>query len=246
MKLTILAVVILTSVRAQTLKEELLPQVRHVSGLVVDQSGHPITGAQVDHTGAGFMSIQTGASGEFDVYTRAPAFVIRKGGYESAFVRTPEDGEIRLTLQPSPYATGFPACSSTQKYESLKAGQFKFPRLDGVKANQTGRDVDYLARTYSSGKSSITHGAGPSWSKGLPSDSDVWHSIRYQETVRYDQVIVDSVAYFVLITDARGEDRGGMRWRYLGEFGESASYHGVSAKASVLLDRFMDGWCVAR
>jgi hypothetical protein len=47
------------------------------------------------------------------------------------------------------------------------------------------------------------------------------------------------------VIDARGKTAGGKLWRYVGTFGESASYYEVDPRDAALPDRFLDGACVA-
>ncbi len=80
------------------------------------------------------------------------------------------------------------------------------------------------------------HGSGPLWSFGTPSDRDVWGSAKYEE-VTYD-------VGGLTVIDARGQLPNGNRWRYLGKFGESASYSGIDGATAKILDQFLDGACL--
>ncbi|HWC96983.1 MAG TPA: hypothetical protein VG456_09545 [Candidatus Sulfopaludibacter sp.] len=105
-----------------------------------------------------------------------------------------------------------------------------------------GHDIDYGVRNYmisaANEHTGITHGSGPMWSFGRPVDTDVWKSVDYSEAIYVTDKLV--------ILDAHGRTSDGKRWRYLGKFGESASYSGVTADAARLLDRVLDGMCVRR
>jgi len=46
------------------------------------------------------------------------------------------------------------------------------------------------------------------------------------------------------ILDARGETAAGKKWRYLGRFSESATYHGADGGTAELHDRILDGACI--
>lgn len=70
----------------------------------------------------------------------------------------------------------------------------------------------------------------------MPEDLDVWPSVKYEE-ITYD---FGGVA----VMDARGQLQNGNRRRYLGMFGESASYDDVDDAAAKTLDRFLDGACL--
>jgi hypothetical protein len=119
-------------------------------------------------------------------------------------------------------------------------GLLGFPKMQGVKASPEGRDVDYGMRYYyvktRRGPKGIMHGFGPTWSWGMPSDNDVSRSVQYEE-VAYD-------AGGITIIDARGQLPNGNRWRYLGMFGESASYDDIDEATAKVLDRFLDGACL--
>jgi len=149
--------------------------------------------------------------------------------------------DVRITLQKLDGSRPFPICSNTGKFEGIEGWgpSFQFPRVSGVKANQPVTDVDYRARSYyvntkDGAKGMIRHGSGPNWSYGTPSDLDVWRSATYNETT-FD---------LGAIIDARGQFPNGKRWRYLGKFGESASYSEVDEATAKILDQFMDGACL--
>ena len=108
------------------------------------------------------------------------------------------------------------------------------------KETKQGQDVDYGVRSYyidtDLGPKGIRHGSGPMWSFGTPIDQDVWQSVTYEE-IDYD--FGDRT-----IRDSRGQVQNGNRWRYLGMFGESASYSKMEEVAAKTLDRVLDGACV--
>ena len=82
------------------------------------------------------------------------------------------------------------------------------------------------------------HGQGSSWSLGLPRDRDVWESVEYSER---DYVLGDDI----LIVDAKGRKSDGTLWRNIGEVGESAFYETADPAVAALLDRVLDGFCIA-
>lgn len=218
----------------------LLLNAQHVSGVVTDSSGNPIVGAAIWHTYESTHLVVTDASGHFDLSTRAPAFVIRKDGYEGVFVRTEDASEIQITLKNS--TVTLPACSEKSTCTSLDGfdSAFCFPHIDKMKVSDQSNDIDYGNRIYSigSGKSRQTmqHAAGPMWGVGLPYDGDVWGSVEYSErTYRYGEGF---------IVDARGKTKDGKLWRFVGRFGESAAYQNVDQEAAAQFDRVLDGVCV--
>lgn len=119
--------------------------------------------------------------------------------------------------------------------------RLQFPRIPGVKASAQGRDIDYGIRFYtvktSEGRKAIRQGSGPFWSFGIPSDMDVWRTIRLEETVS----TVDGQT----LTDSRGQLGNGHWWRYLGIVGESADYWDVDERAAQILDEVLDGACLS-
>lgn len=121
-------------------------------------------------------------------------------------------------------------------------GLLRFPRVAGVKASRQGRDIDYTSRAYfvktKAGPQSILHGQGSTWTLGAPADRIVWSSVEYEET------LYDRKGTFFL--DARGKFPNGLRWRYLGTIGESATYDNANEASARVLDQVLDGACVAR
>ena len=224
-------------VRAQA---SLLPQARHIEGVVVDQEGKLVVEASIGHPNDFWQANQTDAAGRFEVDTRAPALVVRKAGFRSELVWTQDGAEVRVTLQR--LSEAFPICSNTGKYEGIVGwdASFQFPKTSGVKASPQGRDIDYGARSYyvhtKQGPRGIMHGSGSLWSFGTPRDRDVWRSVKYEESTF-------AVAGLTII-DAWGQLPNGNRWRNLGKFGESASYSDVDEATAKILDRFLDGACL--
>ncbi len=228
-------------IHAQALKDLLLPQTRHIVGMVVDTQGNPVVEAHIDHTNDRRHAYQTNSSGRFELDTRAPTLVIRKAGFRSEFVRTQDENGLRITLQKLDNTPHFPTCLENGSYDGLKewGGAFQFLRISDVKASPERHDVDYGIRSYyvetKSGPKGIRHGSGYMWDFGMPQDSDVWRSVKYAE-IGYD--FRDRT-----IIDARGQMANGRWWRYLGALGESASYSDVGEVDAKKLDRFLDGAC---
>jgi hypothetical protein len=228
---------------AQTFRDLLLPESQHLAGVVVDQEGNPVADARIDHSNDLPYAHQTDSEGRFALVTRAPIIVVRKAGFRSELVRTQAQAELRITLQKPNERRTFPVCSKIGKFEGIEGwgASFQFPRVSGVKTSQQVRDIDYGARSYyvhtKDGAKGISHGSGPNWSYGMPSDLDVWRSTTYEETT-FD------LGRSTIIMDARGQLPTGKRWRYLGKFGESASYSDVDEATAKMLDQVMDGACM--
>jgi hypothetical protein len=207
----------------------------------VDSDGKPIAEARIDHTADRGNLHQTDAAGRFDLYTTAPSIVIRKAGFRSEFVLTKDAMQARITLQRVGTRT-FPSCPNNGSYEGIDGwgAVFQFPKQSGIRVSGQARDIDYGARSYyiktATGPKGITHGSGPMWAIGVPEDDSVWRSVQYEEAA-YD---FDGFA----VLDARGQSPNGNRWRYLGKFGESASYDDVDETTAKALDRFLDGACL--
>jgi hypothetical protein len=227
---------------AQSLTPEqnslLLKSETDVSGVVMDSSDQAIEGAYVENTGSP-RAITSDASGHFRLSTRAPSFVVRKEGYNSVFVRTTSTNPVVVTLTESRYSA--PRCPNKSACDSVAGfgARFCFPRIEGVKVSKRVNDVDYGQRTFSvrtkHGRGTISYGSGPQWSLGWPPDEDVWRSVEYSERIY--------AAKGAEVLDARGKTADGKLWRYLGTFGESASYEGVDAESAALLDKVLDGFC---
>ena len=231
-----------TCMQAQTVQDVLLPESRHIAGMVFDPEGKPVVEARIDHSGDSRKNHQTDSKGRFELDTRAPIFIVRKAGFRSELVRTQNATEVRVTLQKLSKGRAFPICSSTGRYEGIEGwgASLQFSRVSGVKASRQSRDIDYGARSYytetKQGPKGIMHGSGPLWSWGVPLDGDVWRSVAYEESA-FD-------AGGMMIIDARGKMANGNQWRYLGKFGESASYSEVDETTARVLDQFLDGACL--
>jgi len=230
----------LVCMEGQGIQDLLLPEVHHVSIVVVDQSGKPVSAARIEHSDERRKLLLTNADGRFDFYTNAPVMVIRKDGFRSEPVRPVNAADVRVVLKPDQIRP-FPRCPKTGQYDGIEAmfSSFRFPRIAGVIASGQGLDADYVSRSYyvetPQGPKGIRHGSGPMWSLGLPLDRDVWRSVDYEEaTYRFDDLS---------ITDARGRMANGNRWRFLGMLGETASYSDVDDVTAKVLDKLLDGAC---
>jgi hypothetical protein len=86
-------------VQAQSYRDLLLPQPRHMIGVVVDSDGTPVAEARIDHAHVGERAPKTDVAGRFELDTDAPSVVIRKPGYHSKLLRTAEATDVRITLK---------------------------------------------------------------------------------------------------------------------------------------------------
>jgi hypothetical protein len=189
------------------------PQSRIISGVVVDVRGKPVEGARIDH-GDGHAGHLTDLEGRFEFATTTPAVVIRKMGYQSHFTRTENAVRVRIVLEPD---HSFAACT-----------------LDVVPKQtvNTGQDIDYTSSTTmietKAGQAAMVCGNGPFWSFGMPSDSLVWQSVEYSESM-------DSVG----VVDARGKTKDEKYWRYRGIIASSCFYSEVDQMTAAALDCLM-------
>lgn len=218
--------------------ELMLPSPVQMSGVVVDAQGTPIPGVWVSHLGVR-TGIKSNHDGHFDLKTNTPVVVFRKPGLSSVVVRTVNSADLKVTMQT---AQTMKTCRSGEHCYSIAGfgGRLCVPAVSGVKATKQGNDIDYGARAYiietEHGKQGIRHGAGPMWTLGAPSDTNVWSSSEYSEKT-YQAGPID-------VVDARGKMRDGKVWRYIGMVGESLEYRGVEPGDAVRLDEVLDGVCV--
>ena len=241
-RLVAAALLLLTSARAQTLLDLRLSQARHIVGTVLDEQGKPVAEASIGHSDDRRHEFTTDSEGRFELSTRAPALVVRKAGYGSELIRTEHESNVRITLRRPAQKRTLPACRYTDLLVGIEGwgARLRLPRVPGVEADVQGRDIDYGLRYHyvrtGQGTKGILHGSGPNWGFGVPADENIWTSVHYEE------------ACFEVggqrIVAARGQYRNGERWRYLGTFGESASYDDMEEKVSRVLDRVLDGACL--
>jgi hypothetical protein len=172
--------------QAQPFRELLLPQARHIAGAVVDVNGKPVFAAQIGHTNDGLKAHQTDSEGRFELDTRAPILVVRKAGYRSEVVRTLEATEVRVILRTENRL--FPTCRATGEFDGIDGwgASFQFPKTLGITASSQTKDIDYGGRSYyvdtKQGRKGIMHGSGPLWTFGLPSDGNVWRSVKLRRS----------------------------------------------------------------
>lgn len=242
-RLVIFVILTVPLLRSQY-RELLRPEAIKVAAVVVDREGKPIPGVSVDHHGNLRQTVLTNADGRFELQTKAPALVLRKDGYRSHFMQVSATVQARVILDPAESAGTPKGCTTASHCESIEGwgAEFCFPKVAGVRPSSQGHDIDYGIRSYivtaANEPAGIRHGSGPFWSFGTPDDTDVWKSVEYSE--------VSYAAGKLQILDARGRTSDGRRWRYVGRFGESATYRGVNEDAARLLDRVLDGMCVRR
>ena len=169
-KLVIGVILTVVYLHAQPLQDLLLPQPRHITGVVIDAEAKPIANAHIDHTDDRRQAHQTDSEGRFELDTRAPVVIIRKSGFRSELVRTRDATKARITLEKLNENRLFPTCSNNEQYDGIDGwgASFQFPRVSGIIAGRQGRDADYAERSYyvetTQGPRGIMHGSGPTWS----------------------------------------------------------------------------------
>ena len=193
------------------------------SALVVDGEGMPSEGVVVTGRAA------TGADGRVAGEATGLRIAFRKTGFRAVVVAPALD--LVVTMQPADRPP-FPRCRERRETA------FQLPSA-GEGAGF--RDVDYNGRTHSvktsSGKHYLQHGHGPMWSSGVPPG-------RYLDTsASYEESTYEGGAN---ITAARGVLPDGTRWRFLGTFGETISYHTKDKEAARRFDLMLDGVCLGR
>jgi len=221
-------------------RQILLPDPHSVSGRVVDESGQPIAGAHIDHSDVKEQEqLFTDEMGRFHVDTHASAIVIRKHGFDGQLIRIANSAPLRIVLE---RARQLPACRSACIGLRNAESSFCFPPVSSIKVSEQGRMGDSVMREFmvptADGPREVLFGTGPTWSLGIPFTGDVWESVEYSEK---DYINGDSD-----VIDARGKNSDGKVWRYVGTFGESASYYEVDPQDTGLPDRFLDGGCAPR
>ena len=218
-------------------RQILLPESHTISGRVVDESGQPIAGAHIDHSDVKEQEqLFTDELGRFHVDTRATALVIRKHGFDGQLIHTQNSDAVQVVLR---RAATLPACKSTCVGLKSPHSTFCFPAVTGINVSEVGRMGDNIMREFmvptEDGPREVLFGTGPGWTLGIPYTGDVWEAIDYQEK---DYIVGGSD-----VIDARGKNSDGNVWRYMGTFGQSASYYEVNPKDAVLPNRFLDGVC---
>lgn len=153
----------------------------------------------------------------------------RKLGYRAVIVKPAE--ELNVVMERAAPAP-FPRC---------KEGAGTAFQLPLAAEGTPFHDVDYNGRTYTvktnRGKHYLRHGHGPMWSNGLPSGLYLEQSTSYEESTFERRTE---------ITAARGVFADGTRWRFLGTFGETITYHTKDEEAARRFDLMLDGVCLGR
>ena len=228
---------------AQTEKTYLLPSVLRLSGVVTDGAGNPLPEVWISHTGLALGNSKTDSNGRFEIETRAPAIVFRKGGFQSRYLRIDNGHENSLAIILAGPAPQMKSCNGASGCISLEffGGAFCLPKIRSVHVSKQGNDVDYGCRslwiTTPGGNVGVQHCSGGLWGSGFPFDQDVWSASEYTEAAYQDRE-------GFLITDARGKSPEGKYWRVLGHAFETVSYRRVSAQDGAVLDRVIDGACI--
>jgi hypothetical protein len=213
----------------------------HLSGRVIDENGRPVEGAFFqDPATADTETFEhfTNAEGRVDIWSDSPRLVLRKSAYGSVIIR-PEDAKKReFAMRKAPL---FPTCGRfNPKIADPFEVSFDFRQPSQVVLLKTGIGIDYTFAQYGiKGQRDVAqirrvnNGA----SLPVPDDYNVSRSVQYSER-----------AYFIAgmeIIDARGSAASGLRWREIRRASESLSYRGAAPALAKLLDKVLDGVCLA-
>lgn len=218
----------------------LLQAPQTVSGIVVDDSGHPVAGAHIDHSDVQAREqLFSDDRGRFQIRTRAPALIVRKLGYDGQLVRLGKVQPMRIVLHRA--TRRLPDCAAHCRTLQTPASAFCVPPVAGIEAGAQGSYEETFVRAFTldhgSSAAEMLHGAGPHWSLGVPYTGDVWESTDYAEHT--------FAAKGSEMIDAHGIAPGGRRWRYLGRYGESISYYEADPATAAAFDRVLNGVCLA-
>jgi hypothetical protein len=206
------------------------------SGVVTDSAGRPLDKVAVGpapspESGARPAWVQGPGDGTFRGHTFSPRLVFRRRSMEAVVVTPAEN--LRIRMRPAPPAP-FPRClTGWEPAGSL----FGFPAAPETPLTL---DVDYGAKAYSiklgGARHTIRHGFGVLWSEGWPFPEWVQSAIHYDEKT--------FLSNGVQITTARGLLPGGVIWRFVGRFGETAEYLTTDPEAAAKLDAILDSLCL--
>ena len=216
-----------------------------ISGIVVDEKGAPLAGVSVQHVVFAFRPLLTDANGAFRVSPGGAAVVLRKAGYDSAFLRIGTERNFRIEMHPA-RERHLPKCEANARCEKFggATGSLCFPVPANVTTNlekgPDGAAIIYRAKG-PSGERRAIHGIGFSWSLG-PSSYDVWGSAEYSEVVYSDLNIID----------ARGVTGAGKHWRFFGITPgpnaplllEGMEYRDLDPASAAIFDQAIDGACL--
>jgi hypothetical protein len=213
-----------------------------VHGVVVDSAGDPIPDVRVDHIALTADLAKADASGRFEFEAKGPSVVFRKKGSTSQLVRVSSlAGEMRVVLDRAKEPAPLPDCGKKERCGTAPLGNFCFPKVRGVGAEDTVPTIDtfeqqFSIRSWFGPDRTMLHGAAPSWGGPGPRTQEVWRSVEFSEIQRAGPGSI--------ILDTRGTTADGKLWRSIGQSGESIFYFDRNRKDAMLFDRVLEGLCV--
>lgn len=203
--------------------------------MVVDHTGQALPGARIEASGI-HPPPRTDDLGGFRLMTASEFVVVRKSGYQARRLATAGALGVRVVLEPA--GPEIPACPTHLAGAARRWSQFRFAPVADIAERAVESPRPTVERSLFSGTGKILfHGAGMLWGFGWPPASRVLESVEYSEVVRTfgQREIIDS----------RGKLADGTRWRRVGTVSESIEYEGASESEARVLDRFLDGLCMA-
>jgi len=209
-----------------------VPQ-QHLRGTVTDDAGIPIEGVRVTT----FLE-ETITDDEGCFLLEEPAALVRfsRNGYDPLTVLT-EKTDVRIILKENEQAQWkTPACGSVKARHLFDAGgplAFIVPKRTKIRRVH---DIDYVEVSIKCEDSILSIGSGPHWSPGFPSPMLLERS----KTV-VERDIVGPWEFPV--AEYRGELDNGTKWRFIGMFGQTASYRDVPPAVAECFDSVMDTLC---
>lgn len=216
-----------------------------VSGKVVDINGQPIEGVRVEayhdlpSGGVKTVEVTTDASGSFAVNGVGRAVAFYKDGFQPAAVLLKADTTtVTISLKPGA-PTAWPLSECTQEKRGRRYGEvasFYIPSRAKVEAHHGEDTADAVVSFPGNKKEKML----------------IWYGIMMAEFSVPEQFIINASPLSMREigirgvfhgTDARGTDKSGKQWRFVG-IGDEAEYRGVSKDAAQFFDQIIDSACV--
>ena len=208
-----------------------------LTGVITSPTGEPLPGVTVR---AAEKYCETDEKGRYRIQLPSTStdfccvLQFKKQGYRTLTkAADPVSGVLDIILQTGESKWAPPDWNPS--VPKRVGAQMRFLVPKGTKVKR-GRDVDYwtIAVGFGSHKNLewMQLGGGPTWSSGLPLKSDMTSLVEISER--------DMVCGIYGI-DIRGRTKEGKRWRFVGTWGETATYRDASEQAARFFDSIIDG-----
>ena len=202
-------------------------------GVVVDESGRPLIGAVVWSWWASEQPV-TSFDGTF--IAEMGRYRVLADGYAPRILSSAAFAEPIVMRPASTPRRDLPRCAAGEG----GLGELYIATPAGVQVAHAGHE-DYVSETWSRQGSELRHAHGPTWTEGLPPDVLLSQLTHVDDR---DVRLVDADNQDGLpISDVRGRFADGRRYRYVGIFGESFEYSGLTAADAAFFDRMLDAMC---